>query len=174
MPFLNIRGDRMKFLKEWGPFFGILLLIVLIRSLIITPGRVDGSSMSKTLEEGDILLLNKLDQNYERFEIIVFDIGGEKLIKRIIGLPGETVEFKNNVLYINGEKVDENYGTGIMADFNLSDLGYSVIPDNTYFVVGDNRNNSLDSRYFGCIDQSQIIGTVHRTIFPFSKFGKVH
>ena len=52
----------MKFLKEWGPFFGILLLIVLIRSFIITPVRVDGSSMSKTLEEGDILLLNKLDQ----------------------------------------------------------------------------------------------------------------
>ena len=164
----------MKFLKEWGPFFGILLLIVLIRSFIITPVRVDGSSMSKTLEEGDILLLNKLDQNYERFEIIVFDMSGEKLIKRIIGLPGETVEFKNNVLYINGEKVEENYGTGITADFNLSDLEYTVIPDNTYFVVGDNRNNSLDSRYFGCIDQSQIIGTVHITIFPFSKFGKVN
>ena len=163
----------MKFLKEWGPFFGILLLIVLIRSFIITPIRVDGSSMSKTLEEGDILLLNKLDQNYERFEIVVFNIGGEKLIKRIIGLPGETVEFKNNVLYINGEKLEENYGTGITADFNLSDLGYTIIPDNTYFVVGDNRNNSLDSRYFGCIDQSQIIGTVHTTIFPFSKLGKI-
>lgn len=164
----------MKFLKEWGPFIGILLLIVLIRSFIITPVRVDGSSMSKTLEEGDILLLTKLDQNYERFEIVVFNIGGEKLIKRIIGLPGETVEFKNNVLYINGEKLEENYGTGITADFNLSDLGYTIIPDNTYFVVGDNRNNSLDSRYFGCIDQSQIIGTVHTTIFPFSKLGKIN
>ena len=129
--------------------------------------------MYNTLDEGDILLLEKYDQKYERFEIVVFELNGERLIKRVIGLPGETVEFKNNSLYINGEKLEEEYGYGITANFQLEDLGYTIIPDNYYFLVGDNRNNSLDSRYFGCIPKEKIMGSVKTILFPFSKFGKI-
>lgn len=163
----------MKIVKEWGPFIAILLMILLIRAYIITPVRVEGTSMYNTLDEGDILLLEKYDQNYERFEIVVFELNGERLIKRVIGLPGETVEFKNNSLYINGEKLEEEYGYGITANFQLEDLGYTIIPDNYYFLVGDNRNNSLDSRYFGCIPKEKIMGSVKTILFPFSKFGKI-
>lgn len=148
-------------------------MILLIRAYIITPVRVEGTSMYNTLDEGDILLLEKYDQNYERFEIVVFELNGERLIKRVIGLPGETVEFKNNSLYINGEKLEEEYGYGITANFQLEDLGYTIIPDNYYFLVGDNRNNSLDSRYFGCIPKEKIMGSVKTILFPFSKFGKI-
>ena len=74
----------MKILKEWGPFFIVILAIILIRSYVVTPVRVDGTSMYDTLDEGNILLLEKYDQTYERFEIVVFEFNGEKLIKRLI------------------------------------------------------------------------------------------
>lgn len=163
----------MKFIKEWGSFIVIIILIILIRTFIITPVRVDGPSMNDTLNDGDILLLNKLDQTFERFEIVVFYVNGEKLIKRIIGLPGETIEFKNNTLYINGKKLEEDYGKGITENFNIKDLKCTEIPKNEYFLVGDNRNNSLDSRVFGCINKKNIIGSVKYTLFPFNRFGKI-
>lgn len=163
----------MKILKEWLPFILTILMIVLIRTYVVTPVRVDGTSMYNTLNDGDILLLEKYDQNYERFEIVVFEINGEKLIKRVIGLPGETVEYKNNTLYINGEKINEEYGYGDTSDFYLEELNLNKVPDNHYFVLGDNRNNSLDSRYFGCIPKDKIIGSVRYVLFPFTKFGKI-
>lgn len=166
----------MKILKEWGPFALILLMIILVRSFIVTPIKVDGPSMNQTLEHGDILLLNKFDQKYERFEIVVFEINGEKLIKRIIGLPGEMVEFKNKEIYINGEILKEEYGyykDDENYDFNLEGLTDGAIPKDCYFVLGDNRNNSTDSRFFGCIPKDKIIGTVHYALFPFTKFGKI-
>lgn len=163
----------MKILKEWLPFILTILMIVLIRTYVVTPVRVDGTSMYNTLNDGNILLLEKYDQNYERFEIVVFEINGEKLIKRVIGLPGETVEYKNNTLYINGEKINEEYGYGDTSDFYLEELNSNKVPDNHYFVLGDNRNNSLDSRYFGCISKDKIIGSVRYVLFPFTKFGKI-
>lgn len=158
----------MKILKEWGPFTLVLLTIILIRTFIITPVRVDGASMNTTLNNGDILLLEKYDNKYERFDIVVFDLNGEKLIKRIIGLPGEQVEYKNNILYINGEKMDDNYGYGETQNFN-----YTKTLDNCYFVLGDNRNDSSDSRIFGCVPKNKIIGSVRYILFPFNKFGSI-
>lgn len=158
----------MEILKEWGPFALVLLTIVLIRTFVATPVRVDGESMYSTLDDGDILLLEKYDTKYERFDIVVFDLNGERLIKRVIGLPGDEVEYKNNTLYINGTKVDEIYGYGITQDFK-----YTKKVDNCYFVVGDNRNNSLDSRYFGCVPKDKIIGSVRYVLFPFNKFGSI-
>lgn len=158
----------MEILKEWGPFALVLLTIVLIRTFVATPVRVDGESMYSTLDDGDILLLEKYDTKYERFDIVVFDLNGERLIKRVIGLPGDEVEYKNNTLYINGTEVDEIYGYGITQDFK-----YTKKVDNCYFVVGDNRNNSLDSRYFGCVPKDKIIGSVRYVLFPFNKFGSI-
>ncbi len=164
----------MEKLKDSISFIVIILAIILIRLFIVTPVRVDGPSMNDTLHDGDILLLDKYDNKYERFEIVVFNYNGERLIKRIIGLPGEVVSYKNNKLYINGNEIEDNYGLGYTEDFELKNLNLTKIPDNEYLVMGDNRNDSLDSRYFGTISKDKILGSVKYRLFPFNKFGKVN
>lgn len=161
-------------LKDSISFIVIILAIILIRLFIVTPVRVDGPSMNDTLQDGDILLLDKYDNKYERFEIVVFNYNGERLIKRIIGLPGETVSYKNNKLYINGNEIEDNYGLGYTEDFDLKNINLTKIPNNEYLVMGDNRNNSLDSRYIGTISKDKILGSVKYRLFPFNKFGKVN
>lgn len=161
-------------IKDSISFIVIILAIILIRLFIVTPVRVDGPSMNDTLHDGDILLLDKYDNKYERFEIVVFNYNGERLIKRIIGLPGEVISYKNNKLYINGNEIEDNYGLGYTENFELKDLNLTKIPDNEYLVIGDNRNDSLDSRYFGTISKDKILGSVKYRLFPFNKFGKVN
>lgn len=164
----------MEKLKDSISFIVIILAIILVRLFIVTPVRVDGPSMNDTLHDGDILLLDKYDNKYERFEIVVFNYNGERLIKRVIGLPGEVVSYKNNKLYINGNEIEDNYGLGYTEDFELKDLNLTKIPDNEYLLMGDNRNDSLDSRYFGTISKDKILGSVKYRLFPFNKFGKVN
>lgn len=164
----------MEKLKDSISFIVIILAIILVRLFIVTPVRVDGPSMNDTLHDGDILLLDKYDNKYERFEIVVFNYNGERLIKRIIGLPGEVVSYKNNKLYINGNEIEDNYGLGYTENFELKDLNLTKIPDNEYLLMGDNRNDSLDSRYFGTISKDKILGSVKYRLFPFNKFGKVN
>ncbi len=164
----------MKKIKDSISFIIIILTIILVRLFIVTPVRVDGPSMNDTLHDGDILLLDKYDNKYERFEIVVFNYNGERLIKRVIGLPGEVVSYKNNKLYINGNEIEDNYGLGYTENFELKDLNLTKIPDNEYLVIGDNRNDSLDSRYFGTISKDKILGSVKYRLFPFNKFGKVN
>ena len=154
-----------KSIKELLPYFIIIVAIVLIRTYIITPVRVDGRSMNPTLENNEILILKKFDKKYDRFEIIVFKNNTDKLVKRIIGLPGETVEIKDNKLYINGKYVEETFKHLDTLDYELD----GVIPENMYFVLGDNRTNSLDSRYIGLISKEQIEGTIDLSIYPFKK-----
>lgn len=161
----------MKFLKEVIPYVVIIVVVVLIRSFVITPVQVDGQSMYPTLDDNEILILKKYDKSYERFDIVVFDYNDSKLVKRIIGLPGETVSYKNNELYINNQKIDDVELDEITDDFDLSDLGYTVIPKDYYFVLGDNRNNSIDSRRIGLVSSDNILGTTSFSIFPFDKFG---
>ena len=164
----------MKKIKDSISFIIIILAIILVRLFIVTPVRVDGPSMNNTLKDGDILLLDKYDNKYERFEIVVFNYNGERLIKRVIGLPGEVVSYKNNKLYINGNEIEDNYGLGYTENFELKDLNLTKIPDNEYLVMGDNRNDSLDSRYFGTISKDKILGSVKYRLFPFNKFGNVN
>ena len=161
------------FFKENIIYIGVLLTIILVRIFIISPVRVDGPSMNNTLYNGDILLLKKFDKSFDRFDVVVFKYKGTQLVKRIIGLPGEHVRYKDNVLYINGEEVKEGFTDIKTPDFDLSQKGnVLVIPDGYYFVVGDNRQNSNDSRYeVGFVKKSDIIGTVDFVIFPFKRFG---
>lgn len=157
------------FLKELIPYIIIILVVVIIRMFIVTPVRVDGPSMNPTLEDKQLLILSKYQKKYERFDIIVFNHHGEKLVKRIIGLPGDKVEYKNNLLYINGEMMEESFEHIVTSDFKLSDIGYDIIPDDMYFVVGDNRKNSLDSRYIGLISKEDIEGVVNLSLWPLKK-----
>ena len=161
-------------IKEYLPYVIIIIVIVLIRSFIVTLVRVDGNSMVDTLHNGEILVLNKLDKDYKRFDIVVIKHNNERLVKRVIGLPGEQVRYKNNTLYINGKKVEEKFIKETTENFNITELGYNKIPKGYYFVVGDNRDNSLDSRYIGLIKKEQIKGTTNIRLFPFNKIGKVN
>lgn len=162
-----------QFFKAVLPYIIIVIVVVLIRTFIITPIQVDGLSMYSTLDDNEILLLKKYDKDYERFDIVVFDYNNTKLIKRIIALPGETVKYEDNKLYINGEYVEEDFLDENMEtyDFSLEELGYEEIPEGYYFVLGDNRTNSTDSRIIGLISEEELDGTTDFAIFPFSKFG---
>ena len=94
----NVNGDNMKRIKEAIPYIVIILVVVLIRSFIVTPVRVSGTSMYPTLDNGQVLILNKLDKDYERMDIVVFDYNGERLIKRVIALPGEKIKIEDNTI----------------------------------------------------------------------------
>ena len=163
----------MKLVKDFIPYVVIIVIVSLIRTFIITPVRVNGDSMLNTLHDGEVLLLEKYDKNYERFDIVVAEYNNEKIVKRVIGLPGDTVEYKSNILYINGERVNEPFIDEDTEDFSLKKLGYDKIPDNYYFIIGDNRDNSLDSRYIGLFNKKDIEGKVVFRIFPLNRFGKI-
>lgn len=158
----------MKFIKDTIPYIIILISVIIIRTFIVTPVIVNGESMYDTLKDKDILLLKKYDKKYDRNEIIVFNYNNSKLVKRIIGLPGEYVSYKNGKLYINGEEFQDNFSY-LTYDFELSDLGYKVIPEGYYFVLGDNRTRSSDSRMIGLIKKEDILGSTSFSILPFKK-----
>lgn len=129
--------------------------------------------MVPTLKNGDILILNKLAHNYKRFDIVVVKAHDAKLVKRIIGLPGESIEYRNNVLYIDG-KVMNDVAIEPTDDFSLEDLyGLNKIPNEYYFVMGDNRDGSSDSRDYrvGLIKRENILGKTIFRLFPFNKIG---
>lgn len=159
----------MKVIKEVIPYIVIVVVVVLIRTFIITPVRVDGDSMKNTLKNGDILLLYKLS-SINRFDIIVLDEekDNEKIIKRVIGMPGETVAIKKGKIYINDKVIDDEYAYGETSDYNKVTLR-----DNEYFILGDNRLISKDSRYFGPIKDNEIKGKIVFRLFPFTKIGTV-
>lgn len=162
-----------KIFKATLPYIVIVIVVALIRTFIITPVQVEGMSMYSTLDDNEILLLKKYDKNYQRFDIVVFDYNGTKLIKRVIGLPGESVAYKDNQLYINGEYVEEDFlkDNQETYDFLIEEIGYDSIPDGYYFVMGDNRTNSTDSRIIGLVPNEDIEGITNFAIFPFNKFG---
>lgn len=157
----------MENVKKILPYFSIVIVVLLIRTFIMTPVRVNGPSMDNTLKHGQILILNKLDK-YKRGDIVVVDLGDEKIIKRIVGLPGESIYCLNGEIYINDEKIKEDYTSSETLDFTKV-----FIQEDEYFVMGDNRPVSMDSRSFGPINKSQMMGTSEFRIWPLYKFGKV-
>lgn len=133
---------------------------------------VSGPSMEKTFYSGDVLWVKKYDvDRFERFEVAIADTSYGPLIKRVIGLPHETVAIKEGKVYIDGAELSGDYGDYI-NDSGLAgnDL---YLDDNEYFLLGDNRNDSIDSRLFGVVNIKDIRGKVIFQIFPFSHFGKV-
>lgn len=163
-----------KFLLELVPYIIIIFVVAMIRSFVVTPVRVTGPSMNPYLKDGEILVLNKMSKNYKRFDIIVAKADNTQIIKRIIGLPGESVEYKDCKLYINGEEVDDFVKECITDDFSLEELyDYVIIPEGYYFVMGDNRKESSDSRDYriGLIKKSDIQGKAVFRLTPFKRFG---
>lgn len=157
----------MKTIKNLIPYIVIIIIVILIRTFVMTPVRVNGQSMDDTLKHGQIMILSKLTK-YERGDIVVVDLGNEKIIKRIVGLPGESIYCLNGEIYINDEKYEEDYISTETLDFTKI-----FIQEDEYFVMGDNRMVSMDSRTLGPIKKEQIIGTSEFRLWPLHKFGKV-
>ena len=142
---------------------------------------VEGASMENTLHNGDNLIVDKLSYRFhdpERFDIIVFPFQFQDntyYIKRIIGLPGETVQIMDDgSIYINGEKLEENYGMEVIKPETIGRAAEPIeLGDDEYFVMGDDRNNSSDSRtdMVGNITRENIIGKAWLRIWPVSDFG---
>ena len=167
---MDFRGIN-EFFKDTFQYFIFTFFILLIVIYVISMQQIVGPSMQPTLSEGNVVLLNKAFYNFfdvKRNDIISFEYDGTKyLVKRVIGLPGETVEYKDGVLLINGKKVEDEYAK-ITEDFSLVDIDESVIPKDHYFVLGDNRVNSLDGRKIGLISKEKIIGKAIFRIWPTS------
>ncbi len=162
-----------KYIKEYIPYIIIVVLVVLIRTYIATPIIVNGDSMDKTLQNGELMILNKITpkyNGYKRFQIVVIKELNTHIIKRIIGLPGETITYEEGILYVNGKKMEDPYA----GDYIISDVNTTLAADE-YFVLGDNRPISNDSRYeaIGNIKEKDIMGTASLVLFPFNKIGFV-
>ena len=171
MDWLSIREFIIDFVK----LIVVIIIILFLMIYVVSITQVIGSTMSSTLENGDVLILNKFKYRFtdiKRGDIISLEYADTKyLIKRVIGLPGDNISIKNNNLYLNDELYVENYlDEGLVYDdFDLSTLGYETIPNDMYLVLGDNREDSLDSREIGLISKDEVIGKVSFRIWPLNK-----
>ncbi len=161
---------------EWIMVFIVAAAIAFpVRTFIFEPVRVDGSSMLNTLTDSEFMIATKFDYLFgdpERFDIVICNYpnttDGMYRVKRVIGLPGETVELRMGKLYVNGEFVEQNFD---MTE-NMTNFGPITVPADSYFVLGDNRNNSKDSRssMVGPLERDMIKGHVRAVVFPFGNF----
>ena len=175
---IDLREPK-EFLKDMLSIIITVIAVILFIVYIGSIQQVVGPSMEPTLKEGDILILNKI--GYKIFDVKRFDIVAVKtntskyFVKRVIGLPGDKIEYIDNVLHINGKVYKESFlnKDTITENFSLIDLGYDEIPENMYLVLGDNRSNSEDSRNpkIGLIKKEDILGKSSIRIFPFKNFG---
>lgn len=160
--------DKLKIISSYliTAIWGILLALFIITHIVCL-ATIVGTSMLPTLDSGDIVILNKLPQEYNRFDIIVIDVADELIVKRVIGTPGDTVHIRNGRVYINEEELEDV----INEHIEFSGLATSRVRlgEGEYFVLGDNRSNSKDSRYpeIGTIKEAQIIGQVVFSVIPF-------
>ena len=146
----------------------VAAVAVLIATLVLPVLQIEGTSMEPTLSNGDIVLLAKTTR-FDRGELCAFTWNNKLLVKRVIGLPGDWIEIDTNgMIYLNGEKLDEPYVQQLA--FGECDLEFPFqVPQEQYFVVGDMRKSSIDSRnsLIGCISKDQIVGKVFFRVWPF-------
>lgn len=165
----------------------IVVCIWVVPEYVIQRTVVSGDSMVDTLQNGDSLLVDKVSYRFsdpERYDIIVFYPKGrdveEYYVKRIYGLPGETIQIKNNEIYVNGEKIPDEYGYDEMLSYGMAEEPVTLGPDE-YFVLGDHRSISLDSRFPykdeqdgpGPVKRENIAGKAVLRIWPINSFGRL-
>ncbi|GAB4072475.1 signal peptidase I [Barrientosiimonas marina] len=183
----KLKGEWLDLLKTLLIVLGVFLII---RTFLFLPIVVDGPSMKPTLHNGDQMVVNRFIYDIhepDRFDVVVFHASEKKdFIKRVIGLPGEHITVKDDQLYVDGDEVEEpflqerkehmpSYQT-LTNDFDLEQLpgGYETIPDNHVLVLGDNRNNSTDSRILGLVSMDKIIGKASLVYWPLDRFQLIH
>ncbi len=156
-----------------------IVSVVFLRLYVFSNYEVEGESMMPTLQDGNLLIVDKLDARFgkiERFDIIVFQGRHDDYVKRVIGLPGDKLEYRDDSLYINDKKIEEPFlysykqrliGGNLTGDFTLDEItGEDFIPEGYYFVIGDNRLGSWDSRHFGLVSHDKIVGKVFVRYWP--------
>ncbi|RCW17124.1 signal peptidase I [Streptococcus gallolyticus] len=194
------------FIKEWGPLILFFLILILSRAFIWQPVKVDGHSMDPTLADGERLIVLSTT-SIDRFDIVVAketeDGETKEIVKRVIGMPGDTITYKNDVLYVNGKEVDEDYLDEYKKAFEDDQLQdtYSyntlfqelaesseafttdsdgnteftvTVPKGQYYLLGDDRIVSKDSREVGTFSKSDIVGEVKFRFWPLSKIGFIN
>lgn len=179
-----MKASTKKEVLSWLKTFALAIIIVFVcRQFIFTPTSVFGESMSPTFHDADRVILSKTSE-IQRFDVIVFDapdLEGEHYIKRVIGLPGDTIKMEDDVLSINGEEFPEEYLREnkenntleeLTFDFTLEELtGETKVPKDMLFVMGDNRLDSKDSRIFGFVPYDSVIGEVKFRFYPVNAVG---
>lgn len=161
-------------LIEWVVTLAAAVVIaLLVREFLFEPVRVDGRSMAETLTDGEVMFVTKMEYLFggdpERFDVVIChypDRGNTNFVKRVVGLPGDTVMIADGYLYVNGEKYEEEYLT-YRPDYYLAPY---TVPEGCYFVLGDNRSNSNDSHIIGPITRDMIVGHVRSVILPLSNW----
>lgn len=160
-----------------------VVIVVLFRSFLFASYVVDGKSMEPTLYDGNLLMVNKVAydiKDVSRFDVIVFHANSQDdYVKRVIGLPGDEIEYKQDKLYVNGEYVQEKFLHALKKesahepytnDFTLKETaGKAKVPKGELFVMGDNRPDSLDSRSFGFISIDELVGKVDIKYWPLTQ-----
>lgn len=174
-----------KELLSWGKTLAVVVLIVVaVRAFLFTNYIVYGQSMMPTINDRERVIINKIGYGIgepDRFDMIVFHATETtEYIKRVIGLPGDTIEVKGDLLYINGEIVEETFLSEVLEeprsypytiDFTLENLtGEKYVPEGHLFVLGDNRRNSIDSRQIGFVSYDKIVGKADLAYWPPKAF----
>ncbi|RYM05782.1 signal peptidase I [Sporolactobacillus sp. THM7-7] len=181
--------NKKKEIWSWVRAILIAVLVAwLIRHFIFSNYIVRGESMMPTLQDGNRLVVDKIGYRIgepKRFDVIVFHATEtDDYVKRVIGLPGDTIAYRNDRLYINGKPVNEPFlnrykknlpeGEYLTQNFNLKELtGTTRVPEGKIWVMGDNRRNSVDSRVFGFVDEKEVVGKVDLRWWPVSEMGPI-
>jgi signal peptidase I len=181
-----------RLLREWGPvLFAAVVIALFVRLVLVQAYHIPSASMVPTLEEGDRVVVNRLSYQFgevERGQVVVFkkpqgSSGQNDLIKRIIGLPGETIRFADNQVYVNGLRLEEPYLAeqdstrprltipGCAQTTPAPDT--CVVPEGAIFMMGDNRLGSSDSRVFGPIEIDNVVGRAFLRVWPLNNLGEL-
>lgn len=173
--------NKKKYLYSVLEMFIVVIVTVCVFKYIVIPVRIDGISMENSLHDENVALINAIgvsEENMKRFDVVVAycEALNEKIIKRVIGMPGDTIEFKDDVLFVNGEVIeqkflDKEFVESSKVTYNadkFTDDFKVVVKDSEYFLMGDNRLRSADSREFGGFTIDKILGIRGLVIYPLS------
>ncbi len=154
--------------------FPFYLAYLVLACFFVFVSRIDGSSMEPNFHDNQLILVNRFNVSYERFDVVFVNVSKERtsyyqddfFLKRIVGLPGETIEYKSDMLYIDGTVVTETFENGVTKNFKFAEVcmiaetSCDVIPEDYYFVLGDNRQKSTDSRVIGLVHKDDLFGKI--------------
>lgn len=190
--FSTSKGEREEtFRKEWGPWALFMMLVVavdlvfgFVHPFVVEPMSVPSASMAPTLAPGDRVLTNKVVYDFadpDRGDLVVFESVDERkdeeIVKRVVGLPGEELSVQEGVLTVNGDPPSEPYLLATQESPTtretpgIDSFGPIVVPQNHVFVMGDNRTNSYDSRFFGPVPEENLVGEVSLRFWPPGRLG---